>query len=70
MVDFAAPFDVGFEGDFDSLFSHRFFAGGKDFGIEGVEHVDAEVEPIASVLVAGGESTELGFFFEEADFSA
>ena len=67
VVELAAPFDVGFEGDFDALCAHRFFAGGEDVFIEGVEHVDAEVEPVAVELMARGESAELRLFFVEGD---
>jgi len=70
VVDFATPLDVGFKGDLGALGAHGIGAGLEDFLIEGVEHVDAEVEPIAAEVVTGGEASELGFLFKQADVCA
>ena len=56
VVETAAPFDLGMEWDFDAFGSHRLATGGIDFCIEGVEHVDSEVEPVSSEVMACGEA--------------
>jgi len=49
VVDFSAPADVGFEGDFDTFVAHGFLTGVEDFLVEGMKHVYAEVEPVGCV---------------------
>ena len=58
---------MGLEGDFEALVSHGIGASLEDFLIKGVEHMDAEVEPVSAEVMARGESAEAGFFFKKGD---
>ena len=51
MVDFSTPLDVRLERDFDPFLPHGAGADFKDFGVEGMKHVDAKVIPIFTALV-------------------
>ena len=70
VVKFAPPSDVRFEGDFNALCPHRIFASRKDFFVEGVEHVNSKVKPVAVKLMPRSESAEGGRFLEESHFGS
>ena len=63
VVEFSMPLDMGLQWHLDALLSHGTCASGEDFFIKSVQHMNTQIIPVATPLVAGSQSTWLRLFF-------